>query len=79
MNYLRRLKMLWACLAVSLALFPNSADAYLDPGTGSFMMQILVGAVLGGMVAVGVFWRKLTAFLRRLFTGGAKDDKPEPK
>jgi len=71
-------------LLVGLAV-PGVASAYLDPGTGSFILQMLVGAVLGGLVAIGVFWKRVLGFLKRLFgkgkeappggdTGG--DDKP---
>ena len=41
-------------------------DAYLDPGSGSMLLQIL----LGGFAAVGViarlYWHRVTSFLRRL-------------
>lgn len=67
-------------LAAALAclLLPGSTLAYLDPGTGSFIIQMLVGAVLGGLVAVGVFWRRVLGFLKRLFGRGTQDDgKPK--
>jgi hypothetical protein len=60
--------------ALVALLLPGSALAYLDPGTGSFIIQMLVGAVLGGLVAVGVFWRRFKGFVRRLFTKNADDD-----
>lgn len=55
-------------------LLPASALAYLDPGTGSFIIQMLIGAVLGGLVAVGVFWRRVLGFFKRLFGRGTQDD-----
>ena len=40
-------------------------DAYLDPGSGSMLLQIL----LGGFAAVGVigklYWHRLTGLFRR--------------
>ena len=68
---------LLAALLVCL-LLPGSALAYLDPGTGSFIIQMLVGAVLGGLVAIGVFWRRFKGWVGRLFgrkSGG--DDTPK--
>ena len=58
----------WFLLFALLILFPGVADAYLDPGTGSYILQILVGALLGGLFAIGIFWRRLVAFVRKLFT-----------
>lgn len=50
------------------------AHAYLDPGTGSLIIQVLIAAVVGTAFAVKVFWRRIAAFLRRAFH---KDD-PSP-
>jgi len=45
----------------------NTASAYLDPGTGSFMLQLLIGGLMGALFALGLFWRKVRAFLARIF------------
>lgn len=36
-----------------------SINPYLDPGSGSFIIQILIAAILGLGVAVRVFWSKI--------------------
>jgi hypothetical protein len=46
-------------------LFLPAADAYLDPGTGSFMFQALVGAILAASLAVKVFWRRILSLVSR--------------
>jgi len=51
-----------------LCLSPNAALAYIDPGTGSYMIQILVGAILGGMMSIKIFWRRIVGFVRRIFS-----------
>lgn len=38
---------------------------YLDPGSGSFIVQILVATLLGGALAVKAFWSQITGFFRR--------------
>ncbi|HMD90625.1 MAG TPA: hypothetical protein VKF38_15835 [Anaerolineaceae bacterium] len=38
---------------------------YLDPGSGSFLLQILLAALLGIAFAVKIYWKKIKA----LFTG----------
>jgi hypothetical protein len=53
-------------IAVILALSPTAAFAYFDPGTGSLLIQALVG----GMAAVVVFWGNVKAYARALFAKG---------
>ncbi len=61
-------------LGLSLLLLPSVAQAYLDPGTGSYVLQLLLGTALGGLFALGVFWRRVLAFIKRLFKRGSSDD-----
>jgi hypothetical protein len=42
------------------------AYGYLDPGTGSYIIQLLVGGLLGGLFAIGLFWKRVIAFVKRL-------------
>jgi hypothetical protein len=50
--------------------------AYLDPGSGSFILQLLVASILGGLVALRMSWAKIKArFSRR---PPETDDKPIP-
>jgi hypothetical protein len=44
--------------------------AYLDPGSGSFLIQLLVAALLGGLFLLKTYWRKVTGFFGRLFSRG---------
>jgi hypothetical protein len=37
------------------------ADAYIDPGTGSILIQIIVGGIIGISIALKVFWGKITS------------------
>jgi hypothetical protein len=37
--------------------------AYIDPGSGSYFFQLVIGGVLGAAVAVKLFWRRVWAFL----------------
>ena len=43
------------------------AYGYLDPGTGSYIIQLLVGGLLGGLFAIGLFWKRVIAFVKRIF------------
>ncbi len=48
------------CVVVlAVAATPSEAHAYLDPGTGSMVLQIVVGLVTGGVVALRMYWHRL--------------------
>ena len=52
-----------AILTVSVVLAAASSSmAYIDPGSGSYIFQLLIGALVGSAVAVKVFWRRVLAF-----------------
>ncbi len=38
---------------------------YLDPGSGSFLIQLLIAAIAGLSIAVGANWAKLKRWLGR--------------
>ena len=40
--------------------------AYLDPGTGSYILQLMVGLFLGAAFAIKIYWRKVKAFFADL-------------
>lgn len=54
---------------------PTPAFAYLDPGTGSMIIQGIIGAIAGLMVAGKLYWGKLTAFFSSLKKSDTDDDK----
>ncbi len=59
--------------AVFLLVTLVSASAYVDPGTGSMIIQVVIAAVVGAGAFLGAFWRKL--FRRRR----DPDDEPADK
>ena len=36
--------------------------AYIDPGTGSIILQALIGIALGAAVAAKLFWHRILQF-----------------
>ncbi len=50
-------------LTIAVVLWGAPAYAYLDPGTGSMVLQIILGGVAGALVVLKLYWHKLkTAF-----------------
>ena len=41
------------------------ANAYIDPGTGSFIFQAAIGVLLAAGVAIKVFWKKVVRLVTR--------------
>ena len=37
--------------------------AYIDPGSGSFILQALIATLAGALVAVNIYWQKIKRFL----------------
>jgi hypothetical protein len=52
-----------------------SPPAYLDPGSGSFLLQLLLAGILGGLFVVKMSWSRIKGFFRRLFTRGQKPEE----
>ena len=48
-------------------LFTSSTHAYLDPGTGSIILQAIVGAFAAFLSTLYIFWEKVKIFFRKVF------------
>jgi len=49
-------------LIFSLIAYTSPAYAYLDPGTGSMLVQGLIGGVAVVMSFLSIYWQKVKAF-----------------
>lgn len=58
-----------AVAAMVAAVTSDPAYAYLDPGTGSILVQGLLAAIAGAAVAIKMYGRRIKSF----FTGGKQD------
>lgn len=47
---------------VVLFLLPGSAYAYLDAGTGSMIIQMLIAGVAAGLVVIRTYWSRIRRF-----------------
>jgi hypothetical protein len=46
-------------------LWLPTANAYVDPGSGSFIFQALIGGILAAAFTLKVFWKRLVAIVTR--------------
>ena len=62
---MNRSRALWfpLILAAALLLVPGVALAYIDPGTGSFVIQGIIAAVVGAGFAIKVYWHRIVSAL----------------
>ena len=54
-------------------LIPETAHAYIDPGSGSAIMSAIIGFFVVIGLTIKSFWYKIKA----IFTGGSKDDSQD--
>lgn len=57
-------RLMWIVfLTILFVPIASPAKAYLDPGTGSMILQIILGGVAGILVAAKLYWKNLLQFL----------------
>lgn len=59
-------------LLATLIATPLSASAYIDPGTGSALIQGLIATVAAVGVTAKLYWHRLMAFFGRKADSGAQ-------
>jgi hypothetical protein len=57
------------------ATFHHKLCAYLDPGTGSIILQVLIAGLCGGLFAIKLFWRQIKTFFKNLFFEDSEVEK----
>ena len=58
---------LFLILALQVTLSQN-AFAYLDPGTGSYIFQVLVAIFIGAIFTIKMYWQKIKTFFSNHFS-----------
>ena len=60
---------LFLCLLL-LLIAAKDSEAYIDPGSGSYVLQLLVASFFAVVFTIKMFWRNIKAF----FSGSKKQD-----
>lgn len=64
-----------ALLLLAFLLFPQTAYAYIDPGTGALILQMLIAGVATAAITVKMWWARFLSFFRR----SDEDEKSDQK
>ena len=63
-------KILYGVLVIGMVqfVFLQEACAYIDPGMGSYVLQIVIASAVGAIYAIKRYWHYILGFFRhRLF------------
>ena len=66
--YIKKLFFIFILLLLSV-----NAHAYIDPGTGSFILQAIIGLIAAIGAYITFFWRKFKSFMSKIFKVKRKD------
>jgi hypothetical protein len=73
MQKIRRVELV-GCAVLLALVFPGAGEAYggivvayIDPGTGSLIIQILLAILVGAGFAIKIFWTKIKTFFSKVF------------
>jgi len=67
----------WTVVGIVVAfLTPVYALAYIDPGTGSYLIQLLIAAFVAVSFSIKIFWKKIVRlFSKKSGQDGRKSDE----
>lgn len=68
----RKNKMMLIIFGMVYLMLPQTAYSYLDPGTGSYIIQIVLAAFVGAAFTLKIYWAKIKIFFVDLFTKNPK-------
>jgi len=73
MKHITRIIAASAAPAFILLTFRHTAtDQYLDAGTGSIIIQALIGGFVGLLLVLKIYWNKVNNFFKNLSSRGKK-------
>ena len=61
----KKILSIFSLLLLINSMIPQSAHAYLDPGTGSMVVQIVIASVVGFVCTFKMWFLKLFPFLKK--------------
>ena len=62
---------LMSIVLLLLVISERPAEAYIDPGTASYVFQVIAGAILGGVFLLRTYWTRVVTTVRSLVSRDA--------
>jgi len=62
-----KIKGIFVILVLGCLVFPDNAYAYIDLGTGSYIIQIFIASFIGIIFSMKIYWRKVRTYFINFF------------
>lgn len=59
-----------------LFLLPITCFAYIDPGTSSFILQIIFATAIGAGITIKTYYQRIKQTMKRLFSSNVEATPP---
>lgn len=76
MKSIGKVSILWIPIFLLISSV-KPAHAYLDPGTGSMMVQAVLAVIAAVSVSIGVFWKRIKMIFGRMFGGKERGEQDQ--
>jgi uncharacterized membrane protein len=77
MKWFKHLIMAFVVIISFSLIFPQNAYAYLDSGTLSYILQMLIAIFVGGLFAFRQLWNKVKLFFNNFLVRGGNSKKED--
>ena len=74
---MKKIVLLAALATGATAMSTQEAHAYLDPGTGSMLLQGLIAGLAATSVVIGRYWYKVKSYFVRSSDRTARGEAPD--
>ena len=64
---LTKLKIFFLVFIFSNFFFTSNSFAYLDPGTGSIILQAILAFIAAAFATISFYWTKFKSILKKIF------------
>ena len=77
MTWVKRIIVVLIIPVFFLLSSPKQVYAYVDPGTGGMIVQGLVGLLVGSLAVAGIFWKRITGSVKKMFKRSGKGENED--
>lgn len=65
-------------IMIFILAIPVNAQAYIDPGSGSFLIQMLFASIVGGLFTIKMYFQRIKVYVKKKFNIKEFDDVAKP-